>query len=266
MREKIEKLFPELDEIQDRKLRDQVIAVWTEAMTRGGWTPEELERIPFTLLAGKIEMRFIEHVRSCVRMCLAVEQVLTAVWGERVPIHHDHLVAGVNEQYVYDNATGSRKSGKAQAEEGGYAWSPANRLIVTDKISYSLADHEILALDRTRYTEVAKERSKVVAERDELQKDVRGAYRSRYRLDKADPEFEKKRAEWTEKIDGFLAQIAFVEDNIDGEVFHGGVKEFFNYLRETMDLINKQDAAGFQVGENADQVAAFFKGRSRCVD
>ena len=94
MRDKIMKLFPELQEIRDEPLRNKVIAVWEESMTRGGWEPEELEAIPFTLLAGKIDMRFIEHVRSCVQMCLAVEKTLNAVWGDRVPIDHDTLVAG----------------------------------------------------------------------------------------------------------------------------------------------------------------------------
>jgi hypothetical protein len=94
MRDKIEKLFPELKEICDAGLRDKVIAVWTESITRGGWQPEELTEIPFTLLAGKIEMKFIEHVRSCVQMCLAVEKVLGNIWGTRVPVQHDHLVAG----------------------------------------------------------------------------------------------------------------------------------------------------------------------------
>jgi putative nucleotidyltransferase with HDIG domain len=94
MRDKIRKLFPESKEIRDDSLRDKVIAVWEESISRGGWQPEELEAIPFTLLAGKIEMRFIEHVRSCVQMCLVVEKVLNNVWGDRVPIDHDTLVAG----------------------------------------------------------------------------------------------------------------------------------------------------------------------------
>ena len=94
MREKIQKLFPELAEIRDDSLRARVITVWEESITRGGWEPEELLAIPFTLLAGKIEMRFIEHVRSCVQMCLAIEKVLKGIWGDRVPIDHDTLVAG----------------------------------------------------------------------------------------------------------------------------------------------------------------------------
>jgi putative nucleotidyltransferase with HDIG domain len=94
MRDRIQKLFPELKEIRDDALREKVIAVWEESITRGGWQPEELEAIPFTLLAGKIEMRFIEHVRSCAQMCIVVEKVLNNVWGDRVPIRHDTLVAG----------------------------------------------------------------------------------------------------------------------------------------------------------------------------
>ncbi|NOX59436.1 MAG: hypothetical protein GXP29_11350 [Planctomycetes bacterium] len=112
MRDKIKKLFPELDEIRDETLRDKVIAVWTEAITRGGWEPEELEEIPFTLLAGKIDMRFIEHVRSCVQMCLAVEKVLNHIWGERVPIQHDHLIAGALLADVGKPLEYAKKDGK----------------------------------------------------------------------------------------------------------------------------------------------------------
>ncbi len=94
MRDEIMELFPELGDIRDGALREKVVDVWEDAITTGGWTPEELLNIPFTLLAGKIEMKFIEHVRSCCRMCLAVEKVLGEIWGDRVPIQHDHLIAG----------------------------------------------------------------------------------------------------------------------------------------------------------------------------
>ncbi len=94
MRDEILKLLPEINEIRDAALREQVIAVWAESISAGGWTPAGLVEIPFTLLAGKIEMRFIEHIRSCARMCLAIEQVLGEIWGERVPVDHDTLLAG----------------------------------------------------------------------------------------------------------------------------------------------------------------------------
>ena len=94
----IVELFPDLMSIRDAGLRDRVAAVWSEALTTGcggkGWTFDEIRAIPFTLLAGKIDMRFVEHLNSCVKQCIAIEKVLSEVFGERVPVNHDVLVAG----------------------------------------------------------------------------------------------------------------------------------------------------------------------------
>src|SRR5438552_14130582 len=95
---KIAELFPDVRSIKDATLRDKVAAVWSEALTTGcggkGWTFDEIRAIPFTLLAVKIEMRFVEHLNSCVRQCIVIEQVLKQIYGSRVPIDHDGLVAG----------------------------------------------------------------------------------------------------------------------------------------------------------------------------
>lgn len=95
---KIAELFPDIMSIRDAGLRDKVAAVWSEALTSGcggkGWTFDEIRAIPFTLLAGKIDMRFVEHLNSCVKQCIAIEKVLNEVFGDRVPVNHDVLVAG----------------------------------------------------------------------------------------------------------------------------------------------------------------------------
>ncbi len=94
----IEQLFPDLASIGDADLRDGVAAVWDEAISTGcggkGWSVAELRVIPFTLLAGDIDLTFIEHLNSCVKQCIAIEKVLGEVFGDRVPIDHDHLIAG----------------------------------------------------------------------------------------------------------------------------------------------------------------------------
>ena len=94
----IAELFPDLMSVRDAALRDKVAAVWNEALTTGcggkGWTFDEIRAIPFTLLAGKIDMRFVEHLNSCVKQCIAIEKVLNEVFGDRVPVDHDVLVAG----------------------------------------------------------------------------------------------------------------------------------------------------------------------------
>ncbi len=96
--DQIAELFPDLKSIRDPRLRDQVAAVWHESITTGcggkGWTTQELRAIPFTLLAGPINLTFIEHINSCSRQCIVIEKVLRETYGDRVPINHDHLVAG----------------------------------------------------------------------------------------------------------------------------------------------------------------------------
>lgn len=94
MRNAILETFPEINEITDANLREKVIAVWQDSLETGGWTMAELRAIPFTLLAGDIDIRFLEHVRTCVRMSIALYDVLKDAYGERVPLHRDHLIAG----------------------------------------------------------------------------------------------------------------------------------------------------------------------------
>lgn len=98
----IAQLFPDLMQISDSALRDKVAAVWNEAITSGcggkGWTFDELRAVKFTLLAGDIEMTFIDHLNSCCRQCIAIAKVLResfkANGREIVPINLDHLIAG----------------------------------------------------------------------------------------------------------------------------------------------------------------------------
>ena len=91
-------LFPNLMDIKDAALRDKVAAVWNEALTSGcggkGWAFDEIRAIPFTLLAGKIDLRFVEHLNSCCKQCIAIAGVLKEVFGSRIPVNLDYLVAG----------------------------------------------------------------------------------------------------------------------------------------------------------------------------
>jgi len=94
MREQIKQFFAEVEQISDKAVRDKVIDVWVESLTIGGWTIEELKAIPFTLLAGDIDIRFLEHVSTCAQMSIAIYDVLKEAYGDRVPLNRDHLIAG----------------------------------------------------------------------------------------------------------------------------------------------------------------------------
>src|ERR1700747_1179306 len=94
----IAELFPPLLEINDESLREKVAAVWNEAITTGcggkGWTFAELRAVKFTLLAGEIDMKFVEHLNSCARQCIAIADVLKRSFRCSIPINRDHLIAG----------------------------------------------------------------------------------------------------------------------------------------------------------------------------
>src|SRR5215468_10619570 len=94
----IAELFPSLLKIKDESLRQKVAAVWNEAITTGcggkGWTFDELRAVKFTLLAGDIDMKFVEHLNSCARQCIAIAEVLAKSFRCGFPIQHDYLIAG----------------------------------------------------------------------------------------------------------------------------------------------------------------------------
>ena len=95
MREQVLDLLPEIDEIQDSDLKEKVIACWAEAMEYRDWKVKELRSIPFTLLAENVQIYFIEHVRTCTKMAIAVDKVLDQAYaGRKTPVNRDYLIAG----------------------------------------------------------------------------------------------------------------------------------------------------------------------------
>ncbi len=94
MKKEILAAIPELSLIKDESLRDKVIAVWAEALEAGGFTLEELDRVPFTLLSDHTNVTFLEHVRAVCQMCVSMADVVLRSYGKRIPIDKDVLVAG----------------------------------------------------------------------------------------------------------------------------------------------------------------------------
>jgi hypothetical protein len=94
MREILESMIPEFAEIRDGDLRRRTVSVWEHALREGGWTPEDLRRMPFTILVDKVPISFVEHVRTVCRLCIEMARVLRDAYGNRVTIDRDHLVAG----------------------------------------------------------------------------------------------------------------------------------------------------------------------------
>lgn len=94
MRKQLLSLMPEFDLIQDADLREKTIQTWELAMEESGWTADALARMPFTLLINPCPASFIEHVRAVTLTALRAAEVFRTVYGDRVPVNRDYLIAG----------------------------------------------------------------------------------------------------------------------------------------------------------------------------
>jgi putative nucleotidyltransferase with HDIG domain len=94
MRERLLELVPEFDLIEDPDLRDKSLEVWEAAMARGGWSPNSLLQMPFTLLINPCPANFIEHVRAVTLTAYRAAELFGEIYGDRVPINTDNLLSG----------------------------------------------------------------------------------------------------------------------------------------------------------------------------
>jgi len=94
MRDRLLCLIPEFDLIGDPTLREKTLAVWKKALRLGNWVVDDLERIPFTLIIPDTSINFKDHVQGVTRVCIKVAEVLSEVYGDKITINKDYLIAG----------------------------------------------------------------------------------------------------------------------------------------------------------------------------
>jgi putative nucleotidyltransferase with HDIG domain len=94
MRESVERLWPELEWIQNPELREQVTKTWILALERSPLDPEDLEQIPFTLLIPNCPATFMEHKRCCVHISRRSAEAMDEFLGRGLPIDLDVVIAG----------------------------------------------------------------------------------------------------------------------------------------------------------------------------
>jgi len=86
--------MPEFQHIDGLELQEKTIAVWVEAMNKSGWSVEDLQEMPFTLLIEGTPINIIEHTRAVTRCALEIANVLCAEYKDRIAIDKDQLLSG----------------------------------------------------------------------------------------------------------------------------------------------------------------------------
>jgi putative nucleotidyltransferase with HDIG domain len=95
MTDTIKKMWPELEWITDVELREKTTATWQRAFEKSILKPDDLEKIPFTLLCGPdLKVSFIAHKRCVVHLARECGETMTRFFGSELPVNMDVLIAG----------------------------------------------------------------------------------------------------------------------------------------------------------------------------
>jgi putative nucleotidyltransferase with HDIG domain len=117
MRNSVQQLWPEIDWIQGAELREKVTQVWVLALERSPLTPDDLNKIPFTLLVPNCPTTFMEHKRCVVHIARKAAESMTEFMGTALPIDRDAVIAGailadVGKLLEYEHADGKTRQSK----------------------------------------------------------------------------------------------------------------------------------------------------------
>lgn len=95
MKSDIFNLWPELDWIQDDKLRAKTAKTWELALERSVLSGDDLNRIPFTLLCGPdLKVSFMAHKRCVVHVAKESGEKMNEFFKEELPVDMDILISG----------------------------------------------------------------------------------------------------------------------------------------------------------------------------
>jgi putative nucleotidyltransferase with HDIG domain len=148
MREAVERLWPEIDWIEDESLRESVARTWIRALEESPLDADDLERIPFTLLVPDCPATFMEHKRCVVHIARRSAEAMQEFLGRALPIDLDTVIAGailadVGKLLEYEKVGGEAR----QSERGRYLRHPftgvalAMECGVPDAVCHIIAAH-----------------------------------------------------------------------------------------------------------------------------
>jgi putative nucleotidyltransferase with HDIG domain len=116
--EKARQLWPELEWIKSPDLREKTTKTWALALQKSVLTPEDLNTVPFTLLAGPdLKVSFMDHKRAVVHIARDCGSQMNKFFKNDLPVNMDVLIAGailadVGKLLEYEMKDGKSVQGK----------------------------------------------------------------------------------------------------------------------------------------------------------
>jgi putative nucleotidyltransferase with HDIG domain len=95
MSDQVKELWPELEWIKDKDLREKTAKTWEIAIERSVLSAQDLHKIPFTLLCGPdLKVSFMAHKRCVVNVAKASGEKMNEFFGKDLPVNMDILISG----------------------------------------------------------------------------------------------------------------------------------------------------------------------------
>ncbi len=148
MREKILEIWPEIEWIKNKELKEKVINCWIYAVENSVLSAEDLKVIPFSLLIKDCNITFMTHKRTAVQLAVEMANVMKKNFGDQIKIDMDILTAGailidvgkLLEYEIKDNKLTTSEAGKLVRHPfSGLAI--ADRFSVPPEVQHIIATH-----------------------------------------------------------------------------------------------------------------------------
>ncbi len=117
MREQILKIWPEINWIKSKELREKTLDCWVYAIENSVLTTEDLDVIPFSLLIKDYKISFMNHKRTTVQLSVDIAKRMKENFGDEIKIDMDLLISGailvdVGKLIEYDKVDGELTTSK----------------------------------------------------------------------------------------------------------------------------------------------------------
>ncbi len=91
MREKIKHIWPEIELIKDSGIKEKTYQCWEYAIEHSPLEPEDLEKIPFSLLIYNCDITFMNHKRTAVQLSIEIAKIMEKNFN--LKINWDYLIS-----------------------------------------------------------------------------------------------------------------------------------------------------------------------------
>ena len=118
MRDKVLKIWPEINWLKDEVLRTKVLDCWAYAIEQSKLDIDDLMTIQFSLLLNDCNVTFMNHKRTVVQLSMDIAKTMKENFGDEISINMDILIAGailidVGKLLEYDKVDGKLTTSNA---------------------------------------------------------------------------------------------------------------------------------------------------------